>query len=270
MGDLEKILLSLFPCAPIIYDLIIKMKTWRAASRLTLGAMRHKEFNWKVHVDLWKLRAKFTRLATQIGQGVGSEGSARWEVGGAKEGKGFTPFAPSLGNSFPLFVAFCFSFSFIFFHNFHFFWVFSVCSIEVFKWNPLPGCQSPCPTAPLASLLIVIINKSIQNIFHAQFVGHVNRHKPSSTSIYFRAGFSFRAIYKLYLHKHTHAHTNTLTQIYFVNCIVSLAFSFSFASRFDIVFGPILTSFTLKQLSAYVGYKAQGNANSRQRGGGGG
>lgn len=192
----------------------------------------------------------------------------RWEV--QRKGRGSHLSRLHLEIPFHFLSLSAFRFRLFSFIIFIFFWVFSVCSIEVFKWNPLPGCQSPCPTAPLASLLIVIINKSIQNIFHAQFVGHVNRHKPSSTSIYFRAGFSFRAIYKLYLHKHTHTHTNTLTQIYFVNCIVSLAFSFSFASRFDIVFGPILTSFTLKQLSAYVGYKAQGNANSRQRGGGGG
>lgn len=97
-----------------------------------------------------------------------------------------------------------FAFRFIFFHNSYilFLGLFSLLYRSFLSGLPTP-CQSPLPSrAPLASLLIVIINKSIQNIFHAQFVGHVTRHKPSS-SIYFRAGFSFRAIYKLYFYTHT-------------------------------------------------------------------
>lgn len=72
---------------------------------------------------------------------------------------------------------------------------------------------------------------------------------PPAPSIFEQAFHFGRYINYIYTHTHTQTHKYTL-----VNCIVSLAFSFSFASRFDIVvFGPIFTSFTLKQLSAYVG-----------------
>lgn len=114
---------------------------------------------------------------------------------------------------FLLFVLFSFIILIFFFLG-----LFSLLYRSFLSGLPCPAVSPLRPRAPLASLLIVIINKSIQHIFHAQFVGHVTRHKPSS-SVYFRAGFSFRAIYKLYLHTHKHTHTQT-HKYTLVNCIV--------------------------------------------------
>lgn len=115
MADLEQILLSRLPCAPIIYDLIIKMKTRRAASR---RVSRWAPCGTKNSIEKSMLIYENYELSlpdSQPKSGRPSRGG-RGVQGGRRGGewKGWlTPFAPSLGNSLALFVAFCFSFYFL-------------------------------------------------------------------------------------------------------------------------------------------------------------
>lgn len=83
MADLEQILLSRLPCAPIIYDLIIKMKTRRAASR---RVSRWAPCGTKNSIEKSMLIYENYELSLpdsqpKSGRETEWEGSARWEEG---------------------------------------------------------------------------------------------------------------------------------------------------------------------------------------------
>lgn len=126
----------------------------RVASRLTLGAMRHKEFNWKVHVDLWKLRAKFTRLATQIGQGDGMREECK--VGGGEVGGRGGSHLSRLHLEIPWRFLSLFAFRFIFFHNSYIFFLglFSLLYRSFLSGLPSPRLSVP-PSHESSTRLIV-------------------------------------------------------------------------------------------------------------------
>lgn len=145
MGDLEQILLSRLPCAPIIYDLIIKMKTRRAASR---RVSRWAPCGTKNSIEKPMLIYENYELSLPDSQPKSGKESRRGGecnvVGGEVGGRGGSHLS-RLHLEIPLRFLSLFAFRFIFFHNSYIFFLglFSLLYRSFLSGLPFPSAVSP-------------------------------------------------------------------------------------------------------------------------------